>query len=202
MLDMVKTVLFLLIAWGNEMYVNSESVGAPVFMSVEQINTTSLTINWSTTSSSVTECALFVFAKGEQQGEILLLPSAGSIPMRNLTEDTVYMFSCTCFDQDVILKSATISVDTGLPLSVSSTTATYTQSLNTAGDSLPASNISSDVLTGAVFGCLGVLVLIFLCYIFYNKWRRDERLRAFLRLPRNNGVAPYMIFGNNGANPS
>ncbi|MGH0175945.1 UNVERIFIED_CONTAM: hypothetical protein FKN15_071723 [Acipenser sinensis] len=37
----------------------------------------------------------------------------GSIPMRNLIEDTVYMFSCTCFDQDVILKSATISVDTG-----------------------------------------------------------------------------------------
>ncbi|XP_041085783.1 uncharacterized protein LOC121300874 isoform X2 [Polyodon spathula] len=164
MLNMVKTVLLLLIAWGNEMYVNSESVGAPVFMSVEQTNTTSLTVNWSTASNSVTECALFVFAKGEQQGEILLLPSTGSIPMRNLIEDTVYMLSCTCFDQNVILKSAAISVDTGLSLSASSTTATYTQSINTADDSLPAGNISS--------------------------------------LPRNNGVAPYMIFGNNGADPS
>lgn len=179
---------------------NSEShVG--VHLEVE--NSTTLHIEWDSHILSVFECVLLIFVKGRKEDEIFLLPRNGSLKLTDRKPGTLYTISLTCFNGETILKSSNVTVDTGIEPSTQSTSQSTSRTnaqSNSDGRSNHAKLLSSDVLTGAVFGCIGGVILMYMSYSFYKKWRRDERLRAFLRLHRNAEVAPYFIFGVNEEN--
>uniref|UniRef100_UPI00398ED2B9 uncharacterized protein n=1 Tax=Pristiophorus japonicus TaxID=55135 RepID=UPI00398ED2B9 len=181
-----------------------EDVTAPLVVQVEVENSTSIQIEWDSHLHSILECVLFVFVKGSKEDEIFLLPRNGSLKLMDRKPGTLYTISLTCFNGETILKSSNVSIDTGLEPSSQPSTSQSTSRMKTqsslGGRLNHAKLISSDVLTGAVFGCIGGVILIYLSYSFYKKWRRDERLRAFLRLRRNAEVAPYFIFGENEEN--
>ncbi|XP_072107902.1 uncharacterized protein [Mobula birostris] len=175
-----------------------------VDVQLEVENSTTLQIEWDSHLFSVFECVLLVFVKGRKEDEIFLLPRNGSLKLTDRKPGTLYTISLTCFNGETVLKSSNVTIDTGMepsiqPLTSQSISRAKAQS-NSDGRWNHAKLLNSDVLTGAVFGCIGGVILMYLSYSFYKKWRRDERLRAFLRLHRNAEVAPYFIFGMNEEN--
>ncbi|XP_064414206.1 uncharacterized protein LOC106707005 isoform X1 [Latimeria chalumnae] len=186
--------VILLMIWGNGRLAGA-SQDPEVDLNVEVKNSTILDIQWDSRSDTVLECALAFFLQGSQEVEILLLPRYGSIQLDDLMEGN-YILSFTCFDGEATLKSSNVSIYTGQTTTVQPTQITDETNTNIAADGSneDAEYLTSNVQTGAVFGCLGGIVLVYLSYSFYKKWRQDERLRAFLRLRRNNEIAPYIIF--------
>ncbi|XP_041050916.1 uncharacterized protein LOC121281877 [Carcharodon carcharias] len=183
----------------------SEDVMEPhVDVQVEVENSTTIHIKWDSHLHSVLRCVLLVFVKGSKEDEIFLLPRNGSLKLTSRETGTLYTISMNCFNGETILKSSNVSIDTGVEPSFLPSTSRFTSRTETqptlGGHLNHAKLLSSDVLTGAVFGCIGGVILIYLSYSFYKKWRMDERLRAFLRLLRNAEVAPYFIFGENEEN--
>ncbi|XP_048402538.1 uncharacterized protein LOC125459762 isoform X1 [Stegostoma tigrinum] len=183
---------------------DEDVVGPHVDVQVEVENSTSIHIKWDSHLHSVLQCVLVIFVKGSKEDEIFLLPRNGSLKLTDRKTGTLYTISVNCFNGETILKSSNISIDTGIAPSFHPLTSLYTSrpgTQSTLGNQLnDAKILSSDVLTGAVFGCIGGVILIYLSYSFYKKWRMDERFRTFLRLRRNAEVAPYFIFGENEEN--
>ncbi|XP_067850693.1 uncharacterized protein [Heptranchias perlo] len=199
-----RVLRFLLLMSFAPIACDEDVMGPQVDVQVEVENSTTLHIEWDSHLHSILECVLFVFVKGSKEDEIFLLPRNGSLKLMDRKSGTLYTISLTCFNGETILKSSNVSIDTGIqpssqPSTLQATSRTKTQSI-LGGHLNNAKLLSSDVLTGAVFGCIGGVILIYLSYSFYKKWRRDERLRAFLRLRRNAEVAPYFIFGENEEN--
>ncbi|XP_060686178.1 uncharacterized protein LOC132818988 isoform X1 [Hemiscyllium ocellatum] len=184
---------------------HDEDVMEPhIDVQVEVENSTTIHVKWDSHLHSVMQCVLVIFVKGSKEDEIFLLPRNGSLKLTDRKTGTLYTINVNCFNGETILKSSNISIDTGVAPSTHPATSLYTsgpQTQSTSGNHLNhAKLLSSDVLTGAVFGCIGGVILIYMSYSFYKKWRMDERLRAFLRLRRNVEVAPYFIFGENEEN--
>ncbi|XP_078078401.1 uncharacterized protein LOC144499747 isoform X2 [Mustelus asterias] len=179
-------------------------MGPHVDVQVEVENSTTIRIKWDSHLHSVLQCVLVVFVKGSKEDEIFLLPRNGSLKLTDRKTGTLYTISVNCFNGETILKSSNVSIDTGIESSFHPSTSPSTSRIKTqstlGGHLNHAKLFNSDVLTGAVFGCIGGVILIYLSYSFYKKWRIDERLRAFLRLRRNAEVAPYFIFGENEEN--
>ncbi|XP_067910769.1 uncharacterized protein [Heterodontus francisci] len=179
-------------------------MGSHVDVQVEVENSTTIRIEWDSHLHSILQCVLFVFVKGSKEDEIFLLPRNGSLKLTDRKAGTLYTVSLTCFNGETILKSSNVSIDTGIEPSFRPSTSPSTSTAKTQSSLSDHLNhaklLNSDVLTGAVFGCIGGIILIYLSYSFYKKWRMDERLRAFLRLRHDAEVAPYFIFGENEEN--
>ncbi|XP_072353095.1 uncharacterized protein [Scyliorhinus torazame] len=195
---------FLLLVSFAPIVCSEDVVGPHVDVQVKVENSTTIHIKWDSHLHSILRCVLVVFVKGSKEDDIFLLPRNGSLKLTDRRTGTLYTISVNCFNGETILKSSNVSIDTGLessfrPSTTPSTSRTKTQS--TLGGHLNHAKLfSSDVLTGAVFGCIGGVILIYLSYSFYKKWRMDERLREFLRVRRNAEVAPYFVFGENEEN--
>ncbi|XP_069780545.1 uncharacterized protein [Narcine bancroftii] len=157
---------------------------ARIDVQLEVKNSTTLHIEWDSHLFSIFECVLLIIVEGRKEDEIFLLPRNGSLKLTDRKPGTPYTFSLTCFNGETVLKSSNFTIDTGIEPSTQSLTSQFTSRTkaqsNSDGHWNHAKLLSSDVLTGAVFGCIGGVILIYLSYSFYKKWRRDERLRAFL----------------------
>ncbi|XP_007890354.1 uncharacterized protein LOC103177813 [Callorhinchus milii] len=195
-----KSLSLLLLSLGHITAGGEDVVGAHVDMEVKVKNSTTLYVEWDSHLWSISECVLFVFVKGSKEDEIILLPRNGSLELLDRKPGTLYSISLTCFNSETFLKSSNVSIQTDVwPSSLPSTVQKTSEAKSGSSEDRHLNNaklLSSDVLTGAVFGCIGSVILLYLSYSFYKKWRRDERLRAFLRLHRNAEVAPYFIFGD------
>ncbi|XP_072920572.1 uncharacterized protein [Hemitrygon akajei] len=89
-----------------------------VDVQLEVENSTTLQIEWDSHLFSIFECVLLIFVKGRKEDEIFLLPRNGSLKLTDRKPGTLYTISLTCFNEETVLKSSNVTIDTGIEPSI------------------------------------------------------------------------------------